>query len=701
MSKARQKVQTTMLEAWRPPRGAGDAIGCLATTFPFDAGFFEEECLARFLEIDSLPDREGLAYLLERENRLGPAFAAVLVDHRHAGVDHSLRWDVLSVRIPRGKQHAKVSLLAWTNHVRIIVASANLTPHGYRSNFEVAGIVDLRPSESDRDLLTDTSSLLRRLVGYVQGPGNDPIKQRTLKFLDQVQMIVSQWIAVSKRDLRVSVSLTATLPSGVDGAESRSSLNECLAFCRKHGGSPAEVQIASPFFDSMSADGADETTAQLCKGMARGVKRTITFCVPPIGESDNSVRLAAPISLWKTAERSRIDRLAVATLPLQDTDHNLRPWHAKMLSLSAPSYVALMMGSSNFTKAGLGVGGARNAEANLMYLAKREAFGRETGMIAACWPDVTVIEAPLEAEWEGPQQDEEETTAFNSAVPACFVSVFYRFAESPVLVLTLVPSELHADWSICGGSGGDQMLILDATTYAAQGCASEVEVPWQFSYAPGKLLVSWGSETAFWTVNAGDQSQLPAPQQIEDMSFEDLLNILSASDSSAAFRVWATEMDAESTFDEDLDSAVPPDLDALRRYRLDETFLHRVRYQARKLAAVKTSLERPVWSEQALRWRLTGIIGVERLVDRMAADLGRPEYDNSEIVLNLADLLMVLHDVEYQSSETALNIDAFTSVYRTFLQEITSRLNDRVNSVHGLSREVRHFWSRVCQRKSL
>ena len=95
MSKARQQAQQTMLEAWRPPRGAGDAVGCLATTFTFDAGFFEEECLARFLEIDSLPDREGLAYLLERENRLGPAFAAVLVDHRQAGVDHSLRWDVL------------------------------------------------------------------------------------------------------------------------------------------------------------------------------------------------------------------------------------------------------------------------------------------------------------------------------------------------------------------------------------------------------------------------------------------------------------------------------------------------------------------------------------------------------------------------------------------------------------------------------
>ena len=87
MSKKKRQTDHALLESWRPPRGAGDPVGCLTTTFTFDAGFFEEECLARFLEIDSLPDREGLAYLLERENRLGPTYAGVLVDHRQAGVD--------------------------------------------------------------------------------------------------------------------------------------------------------------------------------------------------------------------------------------------------------------------------------------------------------------------------------------------------------------------------------------------------------------------------------------------------------------------------------------------------------------------------------------------------------------------------------------------------------------------------------------
>src|SRR6267378_1050994 len=148
MSKRKTSVSGAMLDLWRPPQGAGDPIGCLASTYTFDPGLFDEQCLGRFLDIESEPDREDLAFLLERESRLGGVYAGVLVDHTQAGVEHSLRWDVLPVRIRRGKQHAKLSLLAWTRHVRIIVASSNLTEPGYRTNHEVASALDLTPEEA-------------------------------------------------------------------------------------------------------------------------------------------------------------------------------------------------------------------------------------------------------------------------------------------------------------------------------------------------------------------------------------------------------------------------------------------------------------------------------------------------------------------------------------------------------------------------
>ena len=335
MNKNKRQVGHALLESWRPPRGAGDPVGCLATTFTFDAGFFEEECIARFLEIDSLPDREGLAYLLERENRLGSTYAGVLVDHSRAGVDHSLRWDVLPVRIPRGKQHAKLSLLAWTNHVRIVVASGNLTQHGYRYNHEVAGTIELTPKESPHTLLDEACKFFEAIISFVPGADGDPACRRAREFLGQVQRLVETWPEVRQRGNRLFQHLAFTLPTSGQNRPARSSLDECLGACRRYGPAPSDVWAASPFFDTTPSSETEKTVTELCKGMARGVQRSLTLCVPRSGNEEDAVRLAAPKSLFYTAQR-RVDHLSVGTLPQADGDNNTRAWHAKMLALSTP-----------------------------------------------------------------------------------------------------------------------------------------------------------------------------------------------------------------------------------------------------------------------------------------------------------------------------------------------------------------------------
>lgn len=698
MSKKKRQADHALLESWRPPRGAGDPVGCLTTTFTFDAGFFEEECLARFLEIDSLPDREGLAYLLERENRLGPTYAGVLVDHRHAGVDHSLRWDVLPVRIPRAKQHAKLSLLAWTNHVRIVVSSGNLTQHGYRYNHEVAGMIELTPKEAAHALLGESCAFLQALIEFVPGAASDPASQRAREFLDQVRRQVEPWPDVRRRGNRLLQHLAFTLPATGENRPARSSLEDCLGACRRYGPSPSDVWAASPFFDPAPPGEIDKIAAELCKGMARGVKRSLTLCVPRIGNEEEAVRLAAPKSLLYTAQ-GRVDRLTVETLPQADQDKNPRPWHAKMLALSTSKYNALMIGSSNFTKAGMGVGGVHNAEVNLVYIARREAYSREAGALDECWPVTTRVDDPDAIEWQGPQEEmvEEEQASAVPVVPSGFVSARYRAGQNAALVLTFVPEKVPPEWRILGGIKHDQ-TILDSAAYAAAGMPGLVEVAWELDYAPGKLLVTWGDERAFWPVNVEDQSKLPAPREIESMTAQDMLYILAASDASAAFRAWARQRRTESEFDEELDSAVPLDLDPLRRYNLQDTFLRRVRRQARLLAAARHNLERPVWSEQALQWRLTGMIGVQRLADRIAKGLEDGSSDASEVVLNLADLLLMLGDVEYRETDTALSRRRFKRHYNQFLRQLSDSINTKVQTAHGLPRDVRQFWSRVHRR---
>ena len=42
---------TPLLDFWQKPVDAGDPVAVLATTFALETDFFEQNCLARFLEV--------------------------------------------------------------------------------------------------------------------------------------------------------------------------------------------------------------------------------------------------------------------------------------------------------------------------------------------------------------------------------------------------------------------------------------------------------------------------------------------------------------------------------------------------------------------------------------------------------------------------------------------------------------------------
>jgi hypothetical protein len=107
---------------------AGAPVACIATTYTFDAAFFEVDLLPRFLGLKFDQTEREISFLVEREQALGTIRACVLVDHTCVDARQTtLRWDQMAVRVPGGVQHAKVVVLAWERWVRIIVSSANLT----------------------------------------------------------------------------------------------------------------------------------------------------------------------------------------------------------------------------------------------------------------------------------------------------------------------------------------------------------------------------------------------------------------------------------------------------------------------------------------------------------------------------------------------------------------------------------------------
>src|SRR5262249_45445288 len=151
--------------------------------------------------------------------------------------------------IKGAKQHAKLSLLSWSQHVRIIVASANLTESGYRTNYEVATAIDLTREKANHDHVSKAIGFLRKLIELVPGSANRPAEiLRAQAFLDHVESQIREWKPRNRR-ATVHQDFVFTLPADGTGEREHSSLDEAIGVCRRFGGSPREAWIASPFFD--------------------------------------------------------------------------------------------------------------------------------------------------------------------------------------------------------------------------------------------------------------------------------------------------------------------------------------------------------------------------------------------------------------------------------------------------------------------
>jgi hypothetical protein len=274
----------------------------------------------------------------------------------------------------------------------------------------------------------------------------------------------------------------------------------------------------------------------------------------------------------------------------------------------------------------------------------------------------------------------------------------YRAGDTRQIILRLDRDHLPDDWHV-NACGSEESELLSASTWHKDGCSPVVELSWALTQPPEKLLVRWIDHEAFLPLNVEDSRDLPPPVQMEHMSADDMLLILAAADPSAAFRVWAKKQEPSDLFDADLDSAIPIDLDPLRRYDLQTTFLHRIRRRARVLAQLRLNLQRPVWGPQALEWRLRGLIGIEPLGDRLMGEFASAVDAADGALLTLADFLIVLHEVDYQPSDGALPKSEFEKIFRSFLCELALKLQQQIDAHRGrVSKDIIQFWDRVVER---
>ncbi len=649
-----------ILDAWVPPDDAGDPVGCVATSFTFSPVLFEEECLSRFLQLQSDAGEDGPAYLVEREEKFSQLMcAAALVDQHHARGIRSLRWDLLPARPQHGILHAKISLLLWSRRARLIVASANLTEDGYRRNHEVFGALDyfdgsVMPLMALDGILDFLQEAVRTTVISNRRDTN-PAVQRWEAFLDRVANVTRTW-GVSE----MPRSLTNPRIFVVTTGPGRESAFNTLRMQWPGGGPQGSAAVVSPFFDPPSPVNAParELWALLRQRGDALVEFDLTAEDIP---GEKAVFLHAPESLMTAMPASRP---GVETVVRRLVLEGGRPLHAKSLWLQSDSISLLMMGSSNFTSAGLGLGETKNLEANLAYAVSRQNKDA-VNALSNVWLPGEGIPDDIELHWQ-PRIDEGEDCA-----PAFFVALPTAFCEA-----IFVSDEMHRyflEFTFSGAPPVGWMLyvederevFLTEDDWNAREKPELCRIRWERERAPSGFRVSWPGSNgyAWWPVNVLNASALPPPAELKDLSLEALIESLtSARPLHQTLARWFGRQPKQTG------AAVP--LDPHKRVNTSGFLLQRTRRVSDALRAMRQRLERPAVSEQALNWRLRGPVGVLAL----AQAIDKEKHSEEERCFLLTELCLELTRVKPQTAPGSLSTKRVRSALLELRKEIRATI---------------------------
>jgi hypothetical protein len=619
-----------LLDMWTAPVEAGDPIGCVATSFTFSPAFFEEECLSRFLQIESDPTEDGPVYLIEREEKLAQlTCAAALVDQHHCVGERSLRWDLISARLPRGLLHAKVSLLCWSDLVRVIVTSANLTEDGYRRNLETFGVLDFAPgSGAPRNLLRDSTRFLR-LAATSATPlsvAESPALARWLGLLDRVDADLETFGVTEDEAARAPVKTDLVFSGG-----GYAPVLERLAEIWRGSSPPKFAYVLSPFFDPPGSPNRPARTLweQMRK---RGEAIVAYYVMAEDVPGDESLVLHAPESI-KLAEPP--GRTGVETqLWRLDLEEN-RPFHAKILELADDRWVVHLMGSSNFTSAGLGLSFNPNLEANIVYTVDAQRDPKSNRLLAAAFPPGARIQDGTRLTWMPRANDEEDSAADAVLLPSFFGEAVYEWADRQETRLTLTFGDgAPRGWRVYAQEATG--VLYDEEQWIATDCPRQFSLRWDPPRPPSSLSVTWqGSDgSAWWPVNVRGSGDLPPPEQLRELPLDVLISILTSA--RPLYRVLGEFLRRR---DRTHVSAEVVAIDPHKRVDTSQFLLQRTRRVSEALVTLRKRLERPAPTVECLAWRLNGPVGVLALakaVVREAKSNGERGFLISELVLELS-----------------------------------------------------------------
>lgn len=413
-------------------------------------------------------------------------------------------------------------------------------------------------------------------------------------------------------------------------------------------GVPDKAIIISPFYNPPE-DKHNQPAQLIWNILKKRGKASVLYNTR--GENlEDGMLVKAPETLKTKAPNYRkdvsTDIRIIDELIKNENKVNLRPFHFKTIWMENSEYLVCMIGSSNFTSAGTGLNRTHNFEANLLYTIHKKRdpknYKQMRNYVITGKDPGTNIQFLKEAEIN---EDEEGADELRP-LPSCFEKLILKIEEGKNhLEIHFIPP-LPQEFLLFGE---DEKILYSEKQWTKNKKPDTVLLKWEKESIPSGIFVKWKDSNgyAYWPVMIEDQKNLPPVDDLKDLPLEFLIRLItSARPLYQVLKSWHKRKEEEK-------NGPYPDtkLDPHKRVDVSSYLLQRTRRVSNLLTAFRERLERPVYTIEALHWRIYGPVGIEAISKAISKE-GHSDEEKSFI---LSELSLELSRMNYKETPTSIS----------------------------------------------
>lgn len=644
--KKNENKQKKILDLWQKPdeqAEAGEPIGCLCSSFTFHPDLFEEECLSRFLGLNEDSKEEPELYAIQLDYKLSQTGRmCVFVDKKYAKGKRNPRWSLIPVNTKRAF-HPKLQILIWEKYLRVIIGSANLSRSGYRSNNELVLNFDYyNNAEADKEFLIDCLQYYND-VNNASGSSDD-VKNDVKELIKRATKILSQFELEPPEQIPHFIGIK---PRG-------KSVFEQINFFKPSSARYNTAIIESPSFDKPGTK--NEAAIEVWNMLEQRKDAVVIYRLSGnIAASDNKIELFAPKELILSKPKRENATIEVKIVD-ECIEDQIRPLHSKYISFEDDRWLSVVIGSSNFSQSGLGLGN-NNFEANTYFLIDKNKYNSTAKIFGQILTNSTDVILDEKIVWQPSKMDtdDQEPSDF------CDFIQYIQFDQVNGEGVYKISIVLDAPDFLVIDPSNDQVIFSHKKS-----TIQEIIFKASKLYPLYDLKICWEDKKCDFPVNILSQDAIPAPDYLSNLTLEEITNLLSSNLplQKALIYLYKKKQDEKLKSEKII-------YDPLKRVDNSSFILQKTRLFSWTVLALRKRIEAPVFSKENLKWRLSGPLGILTIKNVLLKHFTSEE----EKAFFLNELISEFSNLSFQLAPGSLSKMEIDSQVVPLLQILKTELN--------------------------